>query len=202
MLSKNRVFNFCRNYAITKRGDGKILKERVGVVYYLTKFHFWAMIIVWEFELMKVISALSNIDRNYVTIYLAFGLFRFNLLILTLTLMCFAFSITHIIYYRSGKFPLISLLTSTLFLIFIMFGYFSGLNNSENLVYQSILDVQNFFQERKLPFFTVERLQVDLLIAIFVLLVLLSLLFYIYYYKYLRKNNTDNANLSELNNNK
>ena len=148
---------------------------------------------------MRVVSALFNIKKDNITIYLVFGLFRFDLLILVLTLMCFTFSIAHIIHYQSGRFPSISLLISALLLIFIMFGYFSGLNNSVNLVYKSILDIQNFFREEKLPFFNVERLKVDLLIAAFVFFVLLGLLFYIYYYKYVRKNKSNNINLSKLN---
>ena len=174
----------------------------MGVVYYLTRFHFWAMILVWEFELMNVISILSNIDRSYVSIYIAFGLFRFDLLILVLTLMCFAFSIIHIIYYHSGRFPLISLLTSTLLLILMIFGYFGGFNNSEDLVYQSLLDIKNFFPGERSSFFSIEHLKSDLLISIAALLVILILLFSVYYYKYLRKNINDNADLSEQNNDK
>lgn len=160
------------------------------------------MILVWEFEVMKVISALSYIKRDYITIYLAFGLFRFDLLMLVLTITSFAFSIAYIAYYAPVRFNLLSLLVSALLLVIMTFGYFSKFNNSAGLVYQSILDVRNFFFGEKSPFFNIEQLKFYLLISIALLLVLLILLYSVYYYKYVRKDKINSVSQSEVNNDK
>ena len=178
----------------------KILKERVGVIYHLARFHFWAMIIVWEIEVMRVMIALSHIERDYITIYLAFGLFRFDLLMLVLTIMSFTFSIAYIACYVPVRLNLLSLLISALLLVIMTFGYFSEFNNSASLVYQSLLDIQNFFFGEKSPFFNIGWLKFNLLIFIAVLIVLLILLFSIYYYKYVRKDKINGVSPSKLNN--
>lgn len=171
--------------------------KQFGIIYRLTRFHFWVMIFFWEFEIIRVFITLRNINKA--AIYLAFGTFRFDLLLLTLTIICFVFSMVHIVHYPSGGFPLMSLFSSTLLLIFITLGYFSGINNSAILVQQSILDIRNFLHKEKLPFINVEQLEIHLLISVSVLSVLLGLLSYVYYYTNARKNKSNNNNFSQLN---
>ena len=98
----------------------KIMREReakmpVGIVKYATVLSFWTMIIVWEIEIMRVMSKLDQINSS--SIKLAISFVEYDSTMLLLAGFTFLSSIFYIIIYQKKMFGIAAMLISFLFIV-------------------------------------------------------------------------------------
>ncbi len=152
------------------------MKENPDASYYLGKFHFWIMVAFWDFEIIRVFSYFLTTNA-LATFEAVIGYFKFDIVLLILTTLSLIFAIPHLSRREDMKFAAVSFFISLLFFSFMLYGYFGPYNDSEQHVYESILELRNFFAHDNLAQIDIKRIGIGYeLIAVALIALLLFLM--------------------------
>ena len=95
----------------------KIQKERYSHLWFSTRFCFWAMVIFWEIEILRVFNILITYKRPPLDFYFYIDLLDIDVKLVFFTTLVFFLSVIHLVAYREKNFVEKIFVTSTFFLV-------------------------------------------------------------------------------------